>query len=208
MKREDQKNWRGKWIALFTAWNLLLTGMAGGSLYYVAAHPANLQAVSGLETETSGLETEISGLGTEISGLETETSGLGTETLGLETQPFETETETSYVLYIGLNDKDTYEQSVETEDAQRIVTEICLSYAKGYTHMEAKGGWIDEKEQLTQENTLVYYLRGVDKADIKNIMDQIITELNQNSILLEEKTDGILYYYGGNGGDSNDKSGK
>lgn len=194
MKREDQKNWRGKWIALFTAWNLLLTGMAGGSLYYVAAHPANLQAVSGLETETSGLGTE--------------TSGLGTETLGLETEPFETETETSYVLYIGLNDKDTYEQSVATEDAQRIVTEICLSYAKGYTHMEAKGGWIDEKEQLTQENTLVYYLRGVDKADIKNIMDQIITELNQNSILLEEKTDGILYYYGGNGGDSDDKSGK
>lgn len=194
MKREDQKNWRGKWIALFTAWNLLLTGMAGGSLYYVAAHPAKLQAVSGTDTE--------------ISGLKTETSGMGMETPGPETEPFETETETSYVLYIGLNDKDTYEQSVETEDAQRIVTEICLSYAKGYTHMEAKGGWIDEKEQLTQENTLVYYLRGVDKADIKNIMDQIITELNQNSILLEEKTDGILYYYGGNGGDSDDKSGK
>ena len=53
------------------------------------------------------------------------------------------ETGKKYVLYIGTNDKDTYEQVISTEEAREIVNEICIKYVDGYTASEAKGGWVD-----------------------------------------------------------------
>ena len=101
-----------------------------------------------------------------------------------------------YVLYIGTNDKDSYKQVISTEEAREIVNEICIKYVDGYTASEAKGGWVDETDTLTQENTLVYAFYEVTEEQLVNIMEEILTALNQNSILLE-KQEAIYTYYSG-----------
>lgn len=104
------------------------------------------------------------------------------------------ETGKKYVLYIGTNDKDTYEQVISTEEAREIVNEICIKYVDGYTASEAKGGWVDETDTLTQENTLVYAFYEVTEEQLVNIMEEILEALNQNAILVE-KQEAIYTYY-------------
>lgn len=101
-----------------------------------------------------------------------------------------------YVLYIGTNDKDTYQQMISTEEAKQIVNKICAKNVDGYTVMEAEGGWIDEKNVLTEENTLVYTFNGVKEEQMTQIMDEVLEALNQNSILLEKRKLYSTYYSG------------
>lgn len=103
---------------------------------------------------------------------------------------------TEYVLYIGLNDKDTYDQIISTQEAIQKINTICTKYVTGYTIVETQGGWVDEKNMLTQENTLVYYFRGACESDICAIMDEVLLELNQNTIMMEERTVFFTYYGG------------
>ena len=109
---------------------------------------------------------------------------------------YESSVSGKYVLYIGLNDKDTYSQIIPTEEAKNTVNEICVKYVGGYTVYEAKGGWNDETGTLTEENTLVYHLNGVEEQDVISIMDEVLKALNQNSILLERYDLSYTYYNG------------
>ena len=101
-----------------------------------------------------------------------------------------------YVLYIGLNDKDTCSQIIPTEEAKEIVNGICVKYAEGYTVTEANGGWIDEAGALTEEVSLVYTITNAEEADVVSIMDEVLTALNQNSILVERQEISYTYYSG------------
>lgn len=99
-----------------------------------------------------------------------------------------------YIMYIGTNCKDTYSQLIPTEEAINIVNEICARHIGGYTVHQASGGWIDEQGILTQENTLVYTLMGIDEKKVMAIMDEVLVALNQNSILLERQAVSSTYY--------------
>ncbi|MGN0721760.1 MAG: DUF3574 domain-containing protein [Anaerovoracaceae bacterium] len=101
-----------------------------------------------------------------------------------------------YVLYIGLNDKDTYSQIISAEAAKDIVNGICAKYVDGYTVMEANGGWVDETGTLTEEMSLVYTLCNVEEEDVVSIMNEVLTALNQNSILVERQDISFTYYSG------------
>lgn len=104
------------------------------------------------------------------------------------------ETRGKYLLYIGINDKDTYKQEISTEEARNIVNSICAKYSGGYTVSDAKGGWVDETATLTQENTFVYVLYDVTEEQLVSIMDEVLMKLNQSSILVE-KQDVVYRYY-------------
>ncbi len=54
---------------------------------------------------------------------------------------------------------------------------------------------MDEKGILTSEETLVYTIRG-EKENIIRVMDDILPALNQNAILLEEKSSDFMFYNG------------
>ena len=101
-----------------------------------------------------------------------------------------------YVLYIGLNDKDTYEQIIPTDEARDIVNRICTKYVEGYTVSEANGGWVDETGTLTEESTLVYILSDAHEEDVIAIMDEVLAALNQNSILVERQEYVYSFYSG------------
>ena len=101
-----------------------------------------------------------------------------------------------YVLYIGLNDKDTCSQIISAEEAKEIVNGICVKYADGYTVMEANGGWADETGALTEEMSLVYTFCNAEEEDVVSIMNEVLTALNQNSILVERQDISYTYYSG------------
>lgn len=93
---------------------------------------------------------------------------------------------TKYTMYVGLNDKDTYAQIIPTDEAKSIIDEICIKYVSGYTIQDANGAWADETGQFTHENTIVCYFSDTDLETIYKIADEIIEELNQNSVLIEK----------------------
>ncbi len=101
---------------------------------------------------------------------------------------------TKYTLYIGLNDKDSYVQEIPTEKAREIVNQICIKNTGGYTTMDAHGGWVDESDHLVEENTLCYVLTEIEEEKVQTIMDEVLTALNQNSILLEKNEAEMVYY--------------
>ena len=77
-----------------------------------------------------------------------------------------------------------------------MVNAICAKYVGGYTASDAKGGWVDETDTLTQENTLVYSFYEITEEQLVQVMDEILKQLNQNSILVERQEAVYTYYYG------------
>lgn len=106
------------------------------------------------------------------------------------------DTSTQYVMYVGTNDKDTYKPEHTNEEAMEIVDQICLKYFEGYTLQEATGSWTDETGTPTHEYTLVCYFDAADEATVYEAADEIIKELNQNTVLIE-KTEIEMEYYSG-----------
>ena len=107
-----------------------------------------------------------------------------------------TEEINQYVMYIGTNDKDTYEQIISTDDAKSMIDAICCKYLDGYTLQDAIGSWVDDNGMPTHENTIVCYFDGADEETIHKIADDVITELNQNAVLIEKNTVETEYYHG------------
>ncbi len=101
---------------------------------------------------------------------------------------------TKYVMYIGLNDKDTYEQIVPTDEAKRIIDGICFKYVEGYTIQDAKGVWADETGEATHENTIVCHFSDAESETIYKIADEVIEKLNQNAILIEKNQVSTDFY--------------
>ena len=106
------------------------------------------------------------------------------------------DTSVQYVMYVGTNDKDTYQPEHTNEEARDIVDQVCLKYFDGYTLQEATGSWTDEKNRVTHEYTLVCYFDYADKEKVYAAADELREKLNQNTILIEQ--DQIrLDFYGG-----------
>jgi hypothetical protein len=101
-----------------------------------------------------------------------------------------------YTLYIGLNDKDTYQQEISTEDAERVVTAIVLNYVDGFTQMMAKGVFKDDTGVITYENSLIYEFLDAHEEQITKIMDEVLVALNQTSILVERAKVDFEFYEG------------
>ncbi len=104
------------------------------------------------------------------------------------------QSEDKYLLYIGINDKDTNLPKYTQEEAKEIVNKICTKYVGGYTVLNSDGGWIDEKGVLFREKILVYELNDASEEQIKSILDEAIVALNQSSILVEKQNVSYIFY--------------
>lgn len=101
-----------------------------------------------------------------------------------------------YTLFIGLNDKDTYTQKVSNEEAEKKVAEIAMKYVDGFTQLQGKGAYKDEKGIVTNENTLILSFDFATEEQIKGIASEVLKELNQNSVLIEKQKINYEYYEG------------
>lgn len=105
-------------------------------------------------------------------------------------------TDYKFTMYIGLNDKDTYKQLMSDDEAQQLISKICLKYVDGFTFSRRQGAYKNEKGVVTQESSLVYEFYSVTDKEIRNIMDEAIVQLNQSSILIEKTKVNYQFYEG------------
>jgi hypothetical protein len=95
------------------------------------------------------------------------------------------ETGVQYTMYIGLNDQDTYQQVIPTDEAEKIVSEIALKYVDGFTMTNGTGAYKDEEDVITYENSIILTFIDVPEEALASVMDDVRAELNQHAVLLE-----------------------
>lgn len=93
---------------------------------------------------------------------------------------------TKFILYVGLNDKETKNQEISTLDAYKIATNIFVQYTGGATISEACGIYTHDDGTIVTETTLRCEILFATIEQIKNAVEQIKIALNQESVAVEE----------------------
>lgn len=86
-------------------------------------------------------------------------------------------------LYVGLNDKDTKVQKIDTQEANKITMNIITSYTDGATIYNATGIYKHEDGTIVLENTLKIELYEVNDEALTAIIDTLKRTLNQEAII-------------------------
>lgn len=88
-----------------------------------------------------------------------------------------------YILNVGLNDKDTKTQKIDSIEAYKIVENTLLNNGlDGYTIYQGRGLYKHESGEITQENTLIIEILFTDDDTIKNIINILKQVFNQECI--------------------------
>lgn len=99
-----------------------------------------------------------------------------------------------YTLYVGLNDKDTKTQIIETSKAMEMVQFILLNKVDGATIFQAQGLYKHNNGSFVIENTLRIELMFVEHEQVKSIVDTLKDVLNQESVAVQvEEIDSQLW---------------
>ena len=99
----------------------------------------------------------------------------------------------TYNLYVGLNDKDTYEQKYTDDEAMNLVREIVTNIIGGATFSKSYGYWVDEFGNPTNESTIIIKITDCADDIIEAICMQINAALNQNCIMVEKTESKIAF---------------
>ena len=95
--------------------------------------------------------------------------------------------ETKFVLYCGLTDATSGEQLLTVADAIPTARKVILDREIGYTEYVAYGGRA-ENGMVKENDTLIYVLTFIDRAEAEEIADEIMKKLNIDYVLIEETT--------------------
>lgn len=96
-----------------------------------------------------------------------------------------------YTLYLGLNDKDTKAQKIDTIEAYKIVENLCASMFEGGTIFNARGVYKHDNGTVVTENTLRIELLEFDNSILENVREFIRilkVTFNQESIAVQIET--------------------
>lgn len=102
---------------------------------------------------------------------------------------------TKFTFFIGLNDKDTHTQKLETLAASNVVAHIFKNFKCDATFSSGQGVYTHDDGTIVVENTIIatVYQFG-DDIDISAICDEIKVALNQESVAVERsEVDSRLY---------------
>ena len=103
-----------------------------------------------------------------------------------------------YVMYLGTNDKDTYEPYGTPEEAKAKVDEVLTKHFEGFTIQDAMGGWTNENGTVDHEYTVVIFLSDTTLEKVHEAADDLIRAFNQSSILIQTNQTRTEFYSGGN----------
>ena len=103
-----------------------------------------------------------------------------------------------YVMYLGTNDKDTYEPFGTPEEAKAKVDEVLTKHFEGFTIQDAMGGWTSENGTVDHEYTVVILLSDTTLEKVYAASDDLIRTFNQSAILIQSNQTRTEFYSGGN----------
>lgn len=93
-----------------------------------------------------------------------------------------------FTLYIGLNDKVSKIQEIDTLTAYKIITrEVLNSGLDGCTIKECKGIYTHDSGDVVIESTLEVILLFATKDQVESLCDKIKVLLNQESIAIQKE---------------------
>lgn len=93
---------------------------------------------------------------------------------------------TKFTLFVGLNDKDSKQQEINTIDAYKIVSNLITSDFGGGTISEATGIYKHEDGTIVTEITLRIELLFTTAEKVKNLVQDLKRVLNQESIAVQK----------------------
>lgn len=91
-------------------------------------------------------------------------------------------------LYLGLNDKDTKTQLINTLEAFKIVSNLITNYFDGATIFEADGIYRHEDGTFTIEKTLRIEILFAETAPTLKLIEDLKRIFNQESIAMQKET--------------------
>lgn len=92
-----------------------------------------------------------------------------------------------FILYVGLNDKDTKTQKIDTLSAYNLTNNILLNYVEGATVTQSKGIYKHQNGNVVIESTLIIELLFTDKNTVETIANDLKKALNQESIAIQKQ---------------------
>ena len=102
-----------------------------------------------------------------------------------------------YVMYLGTNDKDTYQPFGTPEECKAKVDEVLTKHFEGFTIQEANGGWTNENGTVDHEYTVVILLSDTTPEKVHAAADDLICAFNQSSVLIQANETTTEFYSGG-----------
>lgn len=90
-----------------------------------------------------------------------------------------------FTLYVGLNDKDTKTQKIDTLEAYKIVSNLLVATVGGGTIYQAQGIYKHDNGDIVIENTLRIEIIEASEKDVNYIIKTLKTILNQEAIILQ-----------------------
>ena len=106
--------------------------------------------------------------------------------------------ETEFTMYVGTNDKETYQLEMTKEEARDIVHNTLMDhFSDGFTMHEAEGVWRDENKVVTLEYSFICILEKVERKEVYLAADELLVALNQSTILVVENAVKTVNFYQG-----------
>ena len=90
---------------------------------------------------------------------------------------------TKYEIFVGLKDKDSYEEVFSADDFKNILTEICTEKEIGFTLLTQMGGYAHNKGYTT-ETSLRVIIIGIDEEEAEAIGERLKSVINTDTILI------------------------
>lgn len=139
-------------------------------------------------------------MGVAVTVLAVLALGLSVFALANTVKPAERDSyDVQYVMFLGTNDKDTYEPYGAPEEVKARVDEVLTRHFEGFTIQEANGGWTNENGTVDHEYTIVILLSDTTLEAVHAAADDLIQAFRQSSVLIQANETRTEFYSGGNG---------
>ena len=97
-----------------------------------------------------------------------------------------------YEVFVGIKDKDSYEEHLNVSDFKRILTKICAEKKISFSLIKQMGGYTHGKGYTT-ETSLRVILIGIREEEVYHLADELKRIINTDAVLIT-KTE-IEYCY-------------
>ncbi|MBP3217429.1 MAG: hypothetical protein J6M46_03555 [Lachnospiraceae bacterium] len=87
-------------------------------------------------------------------------------------------------IYVGLRDRDSHEQSFDTERYKSILKEVCKNYRTPFSLQVIEGGYFHDDGSWVDENTLLITLIGTPRRVVYEIAKDVCMFFHQESVMI------------------------
>lgn len=89
-----------------------------------------------------------------------------------------------YTIYVGLADRNEYEQKVSFEKASSLVSNVCRNYNMSFSLVLQQGGYFHHNGQFVDETSLAVSLINAEQCLVDEVASDLCCFFNQESVMV------------------------